>query len=162
MAYARGTDTRRPGARALAAALGVLLAPVMALACSGSPVELMNSTSDAPPEVPPWACVPGETQPCPCAEGLEGLRTCDPQGSGFGECDCSPGAVSQGPPATSTGSESGTGSGTADTGTGPGDTTSSTPGSTSEPDPSTSGGSSSGAPDPTTSGGSTGGSSSSG
>jgi hypothetical protein len=157
--FARGVATRRRAARARATVLGLLLGSVAALACSGSSVELMNSTSDDPPEVPPWACVPGETQPCPCAEGLEGLRTCDPQGSGFGECDCSPGAVSQGPPATSTDTDTGTGSGTADTGTGPGDTTDPTPGSTGEPDPTTSGGSS-GAPDPTTSGGSTGGSSS--
>lgn len=151
--------TRSRGARAwTAVAVGLSIAA--GLACSGSSGELMNSTSGDPPEVPPWSCVPGETQPCPCADGLEGLRTCDPQGSGFGECDCSPGAVSQGPPPTSTGSDTGTGSGTEATssGSGPGDTTS-TPGSTSEPDPSTSG-SSSGAPDPTTSGGSTGASSS--
>lgn len=152
--------TRSRGARAwTAVAAGLSIAA--GLACSGASGELMNSTSSDPPEVPPWSCVPGETQPCPCADGLEGLRTCDAQGSGFGECDCSPGAVSQGPPPTSTGSDTGTGSGTEATGSsGPGDTTSE-PGSTSEPDPSTSG-SSSGAPDPSTSGGSTGASSSSG
>lgn len=111
------------------------------LACSGATGEPMNSTSGGPVEVPPWACVPGETQPCPCPDGLEGLLTCDPQGAGFGECDCSPGAVSQGPPPTSGGTETDTGSGTA----GSSDTASeATSGSTSPPDPTTSGGSSSG------------------
>jgi hypothetical protein len=120
----------------------------------------MNSTVGGPVEVPPWACVPGETQPCPCADELEGLMTCDAQGSGFGECDCSPGAVSQGPPPTSTGTGSDTGSDTAASG----DTTMDpTSGSTSgEPDPSTSESSSSGVVDPSTTSGSTGGTSSSG
>jgi hypothetical protein len=161
MAYARGVDTRQRRARALVAALGLLA--VGGLACSGSPAELMNSTSGDPPQVPSWVCVPGETQPCPCADDLDGLLTCSPDGSAFGECDCSPGAVSQGPPLTSTGTETGSGTGTDGTQTGPGDTTlDPTSGSTSEPDPTTSGGSSSG-PDATTSeGSSTGGSSSSG
>lgn len=136
------------------------LASVGWVGCTGSSGELMNSTTGDPPEVPPWTCVPGETQPCPCADGLEGLLTCDAQGAGFGECDCSPGAVSQGPPPTSTGSGSETGSDTA----GSGDTTvDPTSGSSGTPDPTTSGGSSSGTPDPsTTSGGSTGTSGSSG
>lgn len=144
-------------ARRWAIALGPF--GLVALACTGSSGELMNSTTGDPPEVPPWSCVPGETQPCPCADGLEGLLTCDAQGAGFGECDCSPGAVSQGPPPTSTGSGSETGSDTA----GSGDTTvDPTSGSSGAPDPSTTS-SSSGAPDPsTTSGGSTGATSSSG
>jgi hypothetical protein len=156
MVFARGVDTRRRGARTLAAALGLVLASAGALGCSGAPAEPMNSTSGDPVEVPPWACVPGETQPCPCADDLEGLLTCNPDGSGFGECDCSPGAVSQGPPLTSTGTEAGTG--TSGSETGPGDTTMDpTGGSTSEPDPTTSGDSSS-----TGAGSSTGASSSSG
>ena len=77
----------------------------------------------------------------PSPEELEGLRTCAADGSAFGECDCSPGAVSQGP--LPTGSESGTGdsgSGTAeDSGSGTGGATSM--GSTTDPDPTTSGGS---------------------
>lgn len=139
------------------AALGLPLALPL-LACSGSPGELMNSTSSGNVEVPPWACVPGETQPCPCADGPPGLVTCEPDGTAFGECDCSPGAVSQEPPLTSTGSDTGMeGTATGDTTEGP------TSGSTSAPDPTTtSESSSSGAPDPTTSGGSTGASSSSG
>ncbi|MCX4240659.1 hypothetical protein OEB96_08535 [Paraliomyxa miuraensis] len=132
----------------------------LGLGCSGSSADIMNSTTGDPVEVPPWACVPGESQPCPCADGLEGLLTCNPEGSGFGECDCSPGAVSQGPPPTSSGTE-GSGSGTeGDTGSGSGGSAGSTTvdpttvGSTGTPDPTTSGGSSSGEPDPTTSGGS--------
>jgi hypothetical protein len=150
-AYVRSVDLRRWGAAALAAGSSLALCAV--LACSGGSAEPMNDGSGGPVEVPPWACVPGETQPCPCTDGPSGLLTCDPEGAGFGECDCSPGAVSQEPPLTSTGTETGTGTGT-ETGTGPSDTTMD-PGSTSEPDPTTSGGSSSsGAPDPTTSGGS--------
>ncbi len=110
------------------------------LGCAGSPAEPMNSTTSDPVEVPEWVCVPGETQPCPCADDLDGLLTCNPDGSAFGECDCSPGAVSQGPPLTSTGS----GSGSEGSETGPGDTTidPTSGGSTTEPDPTTSGGSS--------------------
>jgi hypothetical protein len=142
------------------AVLGLLLVPVTALGCSGSSAEPMNSTTGDPVEVPPWSCVPGETQPCPCADDLEGLLTCSPDGSGFGECDCSPGAVSQGPPLTSTGTETGTGTGTSGSETGPGDTTiDPTRGSTSELDPTTSGDSSSSGPGGSTS---TGGSTSSG
>ncbi len=161
MAYVRRIDPQGPGTRAptIAASLAVLVL-VLGLACSGAPGEPMNSTVGGPVEVPPWACVPGETQPCPCEDGLEGLVTCDPQGAGFGECDCSPGAVSQGPAPTSTGSGSDTGSGTAGTG----DTTMDPTGDSSSsgaPDPSTSSSSSTGAPDPTTSGGTTTGGSSS-
>lgn len=124
-------------------------------ACYGGSGEPMNSTGDGGPvDVPPsWGCVPGETQPCACPDELEGLRTCAADGSAFGECDCSPGAVSQGPLAT--GSDTGTGTGSSsgsDTATEPttsDGTTSAGPGTTT-------------APDPTTSGSSTGGSSSSG
>ncbi|MCA9654478.1 MAG: hypothetical protein H6712_33035 [Myxococcales bacterium] len=131
---------RRP-VRELRSLAGVGLGLWLA-ACSGAPAEDLNSTGDeGPVEVPPWACVPGETQPCACPEELEGLRTCAADGSAFGECDCSPGAVSQGP--LPTGSESGTGdsgSGTAeDSGSGTGGATSM--GSTTDPDPTTSGGS---------------------
>lgn len=150
MAYARGIDPHRPWMRAptIAGSFSVL---ALALACAGEPGVPMNGSDGEPPDVPPWACVPGETQPCPCDDDLEGLMTCDPQGAGFGECDCSPGAVSQGPPPTSTGSESGTAS---DTGGSADTTAGSTGGSSSgEPDPTTSG-SSSGVVDPTTSGGS--------
>lgn len=163
MAYARGVETKCRGARARTAALGLPLLAVVILACAGEPGELMNSTSSGNVEVPPWACVPGETQPCPCDDGPPGLVTCEPDGAAFGACDCSPGAVSQEPPLTSTGSDTGLGTeGTATAGTATGDTTADpTSGSTSAPDPTTtSEGSSSGAPDPTTSGGSTGASSS--
>lgn len=145
MAYARGIDPHRPVMRAptITASLSVL---ALALACGGEPGVPMNGSDGEPPEVPPWACVPGETQPCPCDGDLDGIMTCDPQGAGFGECDCSPGAVSQGPPPTSTGSDSGTASDT-------GGTADATAGTTAEA-------SSSGEPDPTTSGGSSSGSSS--
>ena len=154
MAYARAVDTRGRGALVRAVVRWLLLAPVAGLACTDSSGEPMNSTVGGPVEVPPWACVPGETQPCPCDDGLEGLMTCDVQGAGFGECDCSPGAVSQGPAPTSTGTGSGTGSDTA--GTSMGETTvDPTSGSTSvEPDPSTSESSSSGVVDPSTTSGS--------
>ena len=148
-------------ARRWAIALGLPgIALVGVLGCTGSSGELMNSTSDDPPEVPPWSCVPGETQPCPCADGLEGLMTCDAQGAGFGECDCSPGAVSQGPPPTSTGSGSETGSETAGTGDTTVDATSGS--SSGPPDPSTTSGSSSGVVDPSTTGASSSGTGSSG
>lgn len=109
------------------------------------------------------ACLPGETQPCACPDELDGLRVCDAAGSAFGECDCSPGAVSQGP--LLTGTESGTGSGsdgtagstTTDdpTGAGPG---TAGPGSTSGPDPTTGDppGTTSTGPEPGSSSGSTG------
>jgi hypothetical protein len=162
MAYARGVETNSRGARAGVAVRGLSLFALMSLACAGEPGELMNSTSSGNVEVPPWACVPGETQPCPCDDGPPGLVTCEPDGTGFGACDCSPGAVSQEPPLTSTGSDTATDTeGTATAGTATGETTvDPTSGSTSAPDPTTSEGSSSGAPDPTTSGGSTGASSS--
>lgn len=126
--------------------IGIGLA-ALALGCGGSSPGLLNGTADdGPVEVPPWACVPGETQPCDCPSELGGIRTCDPEGSAFGACDCSPSAVSQGPPPTSTGSDSDTGSGT-DTGqTTASDTTGTGPGNTSDPDPSTSEGGSTGGP----------------
>ncbi len=133
----------------------------LCLSCGGSSADSLNSTSDGGPvEVPPWACVPGETQPCDCPdEDLDGLQTCGADGAGFGSCDCSPGAVSQGPPPTSTGTGSGTASdsGNDDTATtgasgssGPGPmttedpTTGPGPGTTMGPDPTTGGGTSSG------------------
>lgn len=127
---------------------------VLGVACGGSSADLMNSTSGDPVDVPPWACVPGETQPCDCSAELEGLQTCAADGSGFGECDCSPGAMSQGPPPTSTGTGTGTETGT-ETGT------AGTADSGSSGDPTTGMGPGSSG-DPTTSGGSTGGSSSTG
>lgn len=124
-------------------------------ACSGSSADPMNESVDGGPvEVPPWACVPGETQTCDCPDELDGLRVCDAEGNAFGECDCSPGAVSQGPPPTSGGTETGsgsdTGSGTSmatSMGTGPatddGGSTSTGPMATTDPDPTTMGGKSS-------------------
>ena len=140
------------GVGGVAALLGGL---VLALACSSNPAEPMNSTSGEPVEVPSWACVPGEAQPCPCPDGLDGLRTCNAEGSGFGECDCSPGAVSQGPPPTSSDTGSGTASDTEATVTGDATMGGVT---TGESDPDTS----SGAPDPSTSAGTTGGTTSGG
>ncbi len=138
------------------------LGMALGLACGGGAAELMNSTSGDPVEVPPWACVPGENRACDCPDELPGIQTCNAEGSAFGDCDCSPGAVSQGPPPTSTGTGTGSDSGTGDTGsdTGPepttDDPTTMGPGSTTDPDPSTTGGTSTG-PGP----GSTGGGSSS-
>jgi len=107
---------------AVACALG------LGLACGGRPAELMNGTSGDPVEVPPWACVPGESRACACPE-LDGVQVCDAQGAAFGACDCSPGAVSQGPPPTGEGSGTGDetasgsdGSTTAATSSGPGTT----------------------------------------
>lgn len=144
MAY-EGTHARSGTWLGLVCALGMTL--VCSGACSGGSADVMNSTSGGPVDVPPWACVPGETQPCPCPDELDGLLTCNADGTAFGECDCSPGAVSQGPPPTSTGTDgtaSGTeGSGSASDSTMGGGTMgdSTTVGSTSGPDPTTSGGS---------------------
>lgn len=133
---------------------GLGLALVLA-ACSGATSEPMNSTGDdGPVEVPPWACVPGETQPCACPDELEGLRICNADGSAFGECDCSPGAVSQGPLATGTetGTGSGSGTGMATDATDTGTMTTMGPGTTTDPDPTTDGGGSSSGPGGSSSG----------
>jgi len=136
------------GTRARWGVLGL----VLGLGCGGSSADLMNSTSGEPVDVPPWACVPGETQPCDCGAELPGVQTCAADGSAFGACDCSPTAMSQGPQPTGTGTGTGTdtetdtdptGGATMGTTTDPGD-------SSTGPDPTTSG------PDPTTSGGSSG------
>ncbi|MEX1368106.1 MAG: hypothetical protein AB1Z98_33565 [Nannocystaceae bacterium] len=124
---------KRRATRCGPAALALALA-----GCPGSSGDPLNSTGDGGPvEVPTSPCLPGETQPCACPDELDGLRTCDATGSAFGECDCSPGAVSQGP--LLTGTESGTGSGSDGTAgsTTTGDTTGGGPGSTSGPDPTT-------------------------
>lgn len=125
---------KRRATRCGPAALALALA-----ACSGSSGDPLNSTGDGGPvEVPTSPCLPGETQPCPCPGELDGLRVCDAAGSAFGECDCSPGAVSQGP--LLTGTESGTGSGsdgTTGSSTATDGTTRADPGSTSGPDPTT-------------------------
>lgn len=128
--------TRRLGA---VTCFGML---VLALSCSGSSGEPLNSTTaDGPIDVPPWSCVPGETQPCDCPDELDGVRTCNAEGSAFSECDCSPAAVSQGPPPTGGGTDTGTGtggSGTDTMGTTAADSTSDDgPGNTTEPDPTT-------------------------
>ncbi len=131
---------------------GLLLG--LCMSCGGSSAEPLNSTDDGGPvEVPPWACVPGETRACDCpGEELDGIATCAADGAAFGTCDCSPAAMSQGPLPTSTGTDSGSGTATSDSGStsGPGPMTTDDPstgpgpGSTSNPDPSTSEGSSSG------------------
>ncbi|MEM9457407.1 MAG: hypothetical protein AAGF11_24720 [Myxococcota bacterium] len=128
---------------------------LLGMACGGSSAGLMNSTSGTPVEVPPGECVPGQTQPCDCSAQLGGLQTCLADGSAFGECDCSPAAMSQGPPPTGTGTSTGTGTaGTADTTANTtANTTAGLEGSSTVIDPS-----SSGPPDPTT-GGSTSGTS---
>ena len=33
-------------------------------------------------------CVPGSTQECVCAPGVEGIQTCDEEGAGWDPCSC--------------------------------------------------------------------------
>ncbi len=71
------------------------------------------------------ACVPGKVEVCPCAGGGQGVQTCDPDGQGYGPCDCpdptgmSGDATSSGelPDETSSGGETSTETGTGETGT---------------------------------------------
>lgn len=142
-----------------ARARGGVLGLALGLACGGSSAELMNSTSGEPVDVPPWACVPGETQPCECGAELPGVQTCAADGSAFGECDCSPTAMSQGPQPTGTGTGTGTDTDTDTDPTG-GATMGTTTQGTTDPGDSSSGGpdpsTTTSGPDPTTSGGSSG------